>query len=319
MNSITPNLKSSPSSVRVYRKRKWTTIFRYRWFYFMMLPGIIYFVLFQYGPMVGVVMAFKDYNLLKGLWRSDWVGFQNFAYIFSTPDFYNIISNTLIISFYRIVFNMFPDLILALMLNEIRVMWFKRTIQTITYGPHFLSWVVVYGIVYAFLAPDAGLVNQTIRDFGGQTIDFLTNPDFFRTIVISSDIWKNTGFGAIIYLAALATVDPTLYEAARVDGASRWRQLWHITLPGVANVFILLLILRIGHILDAGFEQIFIFHNTRVYAVSDIIDTWVYRRGLEQLDFGVATAVGLFKGVIGLILVVGTNSIAKRMGQSSIW
>lgn len=295
------------------------TMYRYRWFYVMMLPSLAYFIIFQYGPMVGVVIAFQDYNLMKGIFGSEFVGLKHFYTIFDSPDIIRTIRNTLIISFYRIVFNMFPDLIFALLLNEIRVFWFKRMVQTITYGPHFLSWVVVYGIAFAFLAPDSGLVNQTIRDFGGSSIDFLTSKELFRSILISSDIWKNTGFGAIIYLAALATVDPTLYEAAVVDGANRWRQIWHITLPGVANVFILLLILRIGHILDAGFEQIYIFYNSRVYEVADIIDTWVFRRGLEHFDFSVATAVGFFKGVIGLILVVGVNSLAKRLGQSSIW
>lgn len=302
-----------------FNKSLFSTLYRYRWLYLLALPGMLYFIIFKYGPMVGLIIAFKDYQLMQGMWGSPWVGFENFEVIFRSPDILQTIKNTIIISFYRIVFNMFPDLILALVLNEIRVFWFKRTIQTITYGPHFLSWVVVYGLAFAFMAPDAGLINQTIRDFGGSAIDFLSTKEYFRSILVLTDIWKNTGFGAIIYLAALATVDPQLYEAAVVDGANRWRQLWHITLPGVANVFILLLILRIGHILDAGFEQVYIFYNARVYEVGDIIDTWVFRRGLEQFDFSVATAVGFFKGVIGLILVIGANRLAKKMGQSSIW
>ncbi|MFD0958392.1 ABC transporter permease [Paenibacillus chungangensis] len=285
----------------------------------MMLPGVLYFIIFHYGPMVGLFIAFKDYNLVKGVWGSDWAGFQNFKTIFESPDIVRTLRNTLVISLYRIVFNMLPDLLLALLLNEIRVQWFKRTIQTISYGPHFLSWVVVYGLTFSFLAPDSGLLSQTIRDFGGTSIDFLTSKEYFRSILIATDIWKNTGFGAIIYLASLAAIDPKLYEAAVVDGAGRWRQLWHVTLPGVANVFVLLLILRIGHILDAGFEQVYIFYNSRVYEVADIIDTWVFRRGLEQFDFGVATAVGFFKGFIGLILVIGANKLAKKLGQSSIW
>lgn len=295
------------------------TFLRYRWFYLFMLPGVLYFLIFQYAPMFGLIIAFKDYNLLKGVWGSPWVGLDNFHIIFDNPDVYRTIRNTVVISVYRILFNMLPDLLLALILNEIRIKWFKRTIQTITYGPHFLSWIVVYGLAFAFMAPEAGLINQTIRDFGGSSIDFLTSKEYFRSILITSDVWKNTGYGAIIYLAALSTIDTTLYEAAVVDGAGRWKQLWHVTLPGVANVFVLLLILRIGHILDAGFEQIYIFYNARVYDVADIIDTWVFRRGLEQFDFSVATAVGFFKGVIGFVLVLGANQLAKKMGQSSIW
>jgi putative aldouronate transport system permease protein len=294
-------------------------LYRYRWFYLLMLPGVVYFLLFHYGPMVGLLIAFQDYNLMEGIRGSEWVGLKNFKIIFDSPDFWLIFRNTLIISFYRIVFNMFPDLIFALILNEIRVQWFKRVIQTITYGPYFLSWVIVYGLVFAFLAPDSGLVNQWSRELGGATVDYLSAKEYFRTILISTDIWKNTGYGAIIYLAALSTIDPHLYEAATVDGAGRWRQMLHITLPGVMNVFVLLIILRIGHILDAGFEQIYIFLNARVYEVGDIIDTWVFRRGLFNLDFSVATAVGFFKGVVGLILVVGANKLAKKFGQSGIW
>jgi putative aldouronate transport system permease protein len=304
---------------KVRKKTFWREVLRNRWFYIMMFPGLVYYLIFQYGPMFGLIISFQEYSLMKGFWNSDWVGFSNFQAIFNNPDFYKIMRNTLVISFYRVLFNMLPDLLLALILNEVRVMWFKRVIQTITYGPHFLSWVIVYGLAYAFLAPDAGLVNQTMRDFSFQSIDFISSKEYFRSIIILSDVWKNTGFGAIIYLAALATVDPHLYEAATVDGAGRWKQMWHITLPGVANVFVLLLILRIGHILDAGFEQIYVFYNARVYEVADIIDTWVFRRGLIEMDYSVATAVGFFKGVIGLILVIGANQLAKKLGQSSIW
>ena len=284
-----------------------------------MFPGVLYFLVFHYGPMAGLLIAFQDYNLMKGIWGSEWVGLKNFQVIFNSPDFWLIMRNTLIISVYRIVFNMFPDLIFALLLNEIRVQWFKRVIQTVTYGPYFLSWVIVYGLVFAFLAPDSGLVNQAIRDLGGTPVDFLAKKEYFRTILITTDLWKNTGYGAIIYLAALAAIDPHLYEAATVDGAGRWRQLVHITLPGVMNVFVLLLILRIGHILDAGFEQIYIFLNARVYDVGDIIDTWVFRRGIENLDFSVAAAVGFFKSVIGFVLVISANRIAKKLGGSGIW
>lgn len=294
-------------------------LIRYRWFYLMMLPGILYYIIYHYIPMGGLMIAFKDYNLMKGVWGSPWVGFDNFKTVFSSPDFPLLLRNTLLISVYRILFNMLPDVLLALILNEIRVQWFKRVIQSVTYGPYFLSWIIVYGLVFSFLAPDSGLISSWWRELTGDTLNLLVNKDFFRPLLLITDIWKSTGFGAIIYLAALATINHELYEAAVVDGAGRWRQMWHITLPGIREVFVLLLILRIGHILDAGFDQIYIFLNARVYEVGDIIDTWVFRRGIEQLDFSVAAAVGFFKSVIGFILVISANKVSKKLGGSGIW
>lgn len=292
---------------------------RYKYFYLMMLPGVLYYIIYHYIPMGGLMIAFQKYNLGKGIFGSEFVGFENFRTVFTSPDFPDLIRNTLLISFYRIIFNMLPDVLLALILNEIRLQWFKRIIQTVTYGPYFLSWIIVYGLVFSFLAPDAGLISTWWRDNTGETLNLLTDKDWFRPILILTDIWKSTGYGAIIYLAALATINNELYEAAVVDGAGRWRQIWHITLPGIREVFILLLILRIGHILDAGFEQVYIFLNARVYEVGDIIDTWVFRRGIESLDFSVASAVGFFKSVIGFLLVVTANKVSKKLGGSGIW
>lgn len=301
------------------RSAAWRRLYRGRWFYAMIFPGIVYYIVFHYAPMGGLLIAFKDYSLLKGIWGSSWVGMDNFHVIFNTPDFVRIMRNTLIISTYRIVFNMVPDVLLALMLNEIRVQWFKRTVQTITHGPYFLSWVIVYGLVFSFLAPESGLVSAWFRDMGWGPLNLLTEKDFFRPLLITTDIWKNTGFGAIIYLAALAAINQELYEAAVVDGAGRWRQMWHVTLPGIREVFVLLLILRLGHILDAGFDQVYIFLNSRVLETGDIIDTWVFRRGIENLDFSVAAATGFFKSFVGLVLIVGANKLAKRLGGSGIW
>ncbi|MFF2888798.1 ABC transporter permease [Paenibacillus sp. NPDC057967] len=299
---------------------KWIkTFLRYRWLYLFMVPGLLYYLIFHYVPMFGLVVAFQDYNLMKGVWGSPWVGFDNFRTVFSSPDFLVLMKNTIILSVYRIVFNMFPDLILALMLNEIRVRWFKKWIQTLTYGPHFLSWIIVYGIVFSFFAPGSGLITNFIRDLGWTPIDVLTSSEWFRTLLLSTDIWKSTGYGAIIYLAALAGINNELYESAAIDGAGRWRQMWHITLPGVRDVFILLIILRLGNILDAGFEQVYIFLNVRVYDVGDILDTWIFRRGIEQLDFSVPAAVGVFKSIIGFVLVILANKLAKRFGGSGIW
>ncbi|NOU87738.1 ABC transporter permease subunit [Paenibacillus sp. LMG 31460] len=295
------------------------TFLRYKWLYLLMVPGIAYYIIYHYVPMFGLVIAFKKYNLMKGLWGSEWVGFDNFRMIFSSPEFPSLMRNTILISVYRILFNMLPDVMLALILNEIRAPWFKRVVQTITYGPHFLSWIIVYGLVFSFFAPGAGLVTTFFRDMGWGELDVLANSEYFRPLLVTSDIWKSTGFGAIIYLAALASINHELYEAAVVDGAGRWRQMWHITLPGIREVFILLLILRIGHIMDAGFEQVYIFLNARVYDVGDILDTWIFRRGIEQMEFSVPAAMGVFKSVIGLVLVIGANKLAKKVGGSGIW
>ncbi|GAB6927765.1 sugar ABC transporter permease [Paenibacillus sp. JCM 10914] len=302
-----------------FRIRFGKALVRYKWFYLIMLPGLLYYLIYHYTPMFGLILAFKDYNLREGIFGSEWVGFKHFEIIFNSPGFYDLIRNTVVISFYRIIFGMLPDVVLALMLNEVRKLWFKKFIQTVTYGPYFLSWVIVYGLVFAFLAENSGIVNYFIREWGGTPVNFLASNEYFRPIIVFTDIWKTTGFGAIIYLAAMASINSELYEASVVDGASRWRQLWHITLPGIRDVFILLLILRIGNIMDAGFEQIFIFLNARVFEVGDIIDTWVFRRGLEELEFSIAAATNLFKSVIGLVLVIGANRLAKKFGGSGIW
>jgi len=313
--------QKAPAAVSLKPKRSgaFRSVYRSRWFYLMMLPGLIYYAVLHYLPMGGLLIAFQKYNLLEGIWGSEWVGFDNFRTIFNSPDFPIILKNTLIISVYRVLFNMVPDVLLALMLNEIRVAWFKRFVQTVTYGPYFLSWVIVYGLTFSFLAPESGLISTWFRDMGWGPLQLLTDKEFFRPLLILTDIWKSTGYGAIIYLAALATINQELYEAAVVDGAGRWRQLWHITLPGIRDVFVLMLILRLGHILDAGFDQVYIFLNARVYETGDIIDTWVFRRGLENLDFSVAAATGFFKSCIGLILVLGANKLAKKLGGSGIW
>jgi len=311
-NSGGLTLKSNP--MQLAKK-----LYSYRTLYLLMLPGVIFYIVYHYVPMVGVVIAFKNFNIMKGVWGSPWVGLDNFRTVFNSPEFPLLLRNTILLSIYRILFNMLPDVMLALILNEIRAVWFKKIVQTITYGPYFLSWIIVYGLVFSFFAPGAGLVTTFFRDMGWGSIDVMTNSNYFRPMLLISDLWKNTGFGAIIYLAALSTINPELYEASVVDGAGRWRQLWHITLPGIREVFVLLLILRMGSILDAGFDQVYIFLNARVYNVGDILDTWIFRRGLEQMEFSVPAAMGVFKSIIGFVLVVGANKLAKRLGGSGIW
>jgi putative aldouronate transport system permease protein len=313
--------RSSPpaaGSPRSTRRDGLASIWRYRWLYLMILPTIAYFVVFAYLPMIGLQIAFKDFKVFSGMWASPWVGLEHFQAMFASEKFPELLRNTLLISLYRIVFGFPVPIIFALLLNEVRRMWFKRTVQTVTYFPHFLSWVVFAGIVVNILGP-TGIVNTLLLDAGGDRVNFLTNPDTFRSVLVLTGIMKEFGWGAIIYLAALSGIDATLYEAARVDGAGRLRQIWHVTLPGLRPVMAVLLVLSLGNLLDAGFDQVFQLYNGAVLDVADIIDTWVYRVGLLDAQFELATAVGLFKGVVGMVLIVVANEVLRRMGQRSIW
>ncbi|WP_199614099.1 ABC transporter permease [Paenibacillus alkalitolerans] len=298
----------------------WRTVWKFRAFYLMLLPGVIYYIIFRYYPMYGVIIAFKDFAIMEGIagspWASPW--YKHFQTFYNSPYFEQLLTNTLLISFYKLIWGMIPPIMLALLLNECRIRWLKSVVQTLTYMPHFLSWVIIYGILLALLSQNGGLVNRWIVEAGGESIPFMTSTDYFRSILVGSEVWQNLGWGAIIYLAAIAGIDPMLYEAARVDGASRLLMIWHITLPGIRNVIILLFILKLGHLMDAGFDQIYILYNIQVYPVADILDTWVYRTGLQQMNFSLASAVGLFKSAIGLILVLLANRMAKRWGEG-IW
>lgn len=295
-------------------------IWKHRVLYLMLLPGLVYYALYRYAPMGGAIIAFKDFNVLRGMFDSPWADpwYKHFKAFYDSPYFTQILTNTFLISFYKLLFGMVPGILLAVLLNEVRIRLFRRFVQTVTYLPHFLSWVIIYGISLAMLSETSGLVNLWLKESGGGSIPFLTSTDWFRSILVGSEIWKDTGWSAIIYLAAIAGIDPSLYEAARVDGAGRLRGIWHVTLPGIRSVIILLLILKLGHMLDAGFDQIYIMYNIHVYPVADIIDTWVFRTGLEELNFSLASAVGLFKSLVGFVLVVIANQIAKRWGEQ-VW
>lgn len=301
-------------------RKQWLSFWGMKAFYAMLLPGLVWYVIFKYLPMYGIVIAFKEYDIAGGILSSDWANpwYKHFQFFFQSPYFSQLLTNTFLISLYKLVFGMVPPIIMAILLHECRIGWLKRFVQTLSYMPHFLSWVIIYGILLAFLSETSGLINRWLVEGGGKAIPFLSSTEWFRSVLVGSDIWQNLGWGAIIYLAAIAGIDPTLYEAARVDGAGRLRNIWHITLPGIRHVIVLLLILRLGSILDAGFEQVYILYNIRVYPVADIIDTWVFRTGLEQINFSLAAAVGLFKSVIGFVLVLSANQLAKRWG-SSIW
>ncbi|MGG1515609.1 ABC transporter permease subunit [Paenibacillus oryzisoli] len=294
-------------------------IIRNRWLYVMMLPGIVFFLIFKYLPMWGVLIAFQNYQPFLGFSGSEWVGFAHFERFFSSPDFWLLTRNTLILAMLNLVFFFPAPIIIALMLNEVRIGVVKRFIQTIIYIPHFFSWVVIIGIVYMFFSSQYGIVNQVIASLGGNTIDVFTNPSMFRPMITLEVIWKETGWGTIIFLAALAGVNAELYEAARIDGANRWRQLIHITLPAIRSTIVILFILRLGHFLDTGFEQIFLMLNALTQHVGDVYDTYVYRAGITQGQFSYSTAVGLFKSLVGLALVAMANYLARLFGEEGIY
>ncbi|WP_022919434.1 ABC transporter permease [Ruania albidiflava] len=302
------------------RNRLWAHIYRYRVLYLLMAPALAYVLVYKYGPLYGLLVAFKDYNLGLGILDSPWADpwYSHFAAFVTSPYAGQLIRNTLVISVYKLVFGTVAAIGVALLFNECRVRWFRRWVQTLSYMPHFLSWVVVYGVAVALLSQSTGYLNTFFRQTFGDTVPFLTSTEWFRTVLVTSDIWKDIGWGAIIYLAAMVGINPELYEAARMDGAGRVRQIWHITLPGIRNVIILLLVLKLGGILDAGFDQVFIFLNPLVLSVGDIIDTWVYRVGLVDLNYSVAAAAGLFKSIIGLVLMVTVNRMARRW-DGQVW
>jgi putative aldouronate transport system permease protein len=300
-------------------QRFWEKPLKYLPLYLMLLPGIIYYLVFRYGPIYGVVIAFKDFRVLDGIMASPWVGFKHFEALFSSPYFGRIMKNTLTISLLKLIVGFPPPIILALMLNEVRIKRLKKLIQTVSYLPHFLSWIVISGILFAFLAPGSGLINHWIKNAGGQVIPFMMDKTWFLLVIVLSSVWKEVGWGAIVYLAALSGISPDLYEAATMDGASRVQQMWYISIPGMQPVIILMLILRLGYLLNAGFEQIYILYNPLVYEVADIIDTWVFRNGIEQFRFSLATATGVFKSVIGMALLLTSNKLAKQWSDQGIW
>lgn len=299
---------------------KLTTDIRKDWdLYLLLIPGILLVLLFRYTPMYGIIIAFKDFNIFDGYAASPWVGWKHFEKLFTSSDFFLVFSNTLIISLFKLVF-LFPlPIIVALLLYELKNMIFKRTVQTIIYLPHFLSWVIVSGLFIDLLSTNGGLVNKLLVALGMEPIAFFLDNNVFRSVLVSSAGWKETGWSTIVYLAAFATIDPQLYEAAKIDGAGRFKQLIYITLPGIAPIIILMLILRLGNILEAGTEQVLVMYNPTVYKVSDVIGSYVYRMGLGNQDYSFTTAVGLFESVIGFILIVSGNALCRKYLQRGIW
>lgn len=294
-------------------------VWKKKYLYLMLIPAIVYYIIFCYIPMYGVTIAFKDFNPMLGIWKSEWQGFDTFRKLFEMEKFYSVFWNTIRISLIRLVFGFPFPIIIALLLNELRNVRLKKTIQTIIYVPNFISWIVLGGILTSILSMDTGIVNQVIKTLGFEPIGFLTDEKFFVPTMVVSMIWKTFGWNTIIYLAAMTGVDTQLYEAATVDGANRWQKLINITLPCIRSVIVVVLITRIGSLMQAGFEQIFVLYHPGVYGTADIIDTYVYRMGLQEGKFELATAVGLFKSVINFALVVIANKIARMAGEEGIY
>ncbi|WP_127578947.1 ABC transporter permease [Paenibacillus koleovorans] len=285
----------------------------------MIVPGLLLVLVFSYGPMAGLVIAFQDFMPTRGLFGSSWSGFDNFEYIFKLPQFSNVLRNTIWIAVMKIIMGLVAPITMSLLLNEIGKQLVKRSIQTIIYLPHFLSWVILAGIMLDILSPSKGLVNQMMGWFGIKPVFFLGNADWFPYVLVLSDVWKDFGFGTIVYLAALTSINPALYEAAVIDGAGRWKQTWYITLPGMLPVIVLMTTLGIGGILNAGFDQVYNLYSPGVYETGDIIDTLVYRLGLVDFQFGVATAVGLFKSFISFLLISLSYVLAYRFANYRIF
>lgn len=299
-----------------YSRRK--HLARSKYLYVLLAAPVLYFLMFRYAPMFGLVIAFKDFNVFRGMWASDWVGLENFRDIFSSPDFWQVFRNTLLISLYKIVVGFPVPIVLALLMNEMVSQKFKRTTQTVLYLPYFISWTVIGTIILVVFSPTTGFMSQVSIWLTGSRLNLLASRQYFRAILVVTDIWKTAGWGTIIYLAALSTIDPQLYEAAIVDGANRWQQIWRITIPSILGVIVLLLIMRIGWIMYAGFEQILVLQNPVVRDVSDIFDTYVYRVGLGRGEYSFTATAELFKSVTGLILIFGADRFAKAMGEEGL-
>lgn len=293
---------------------------RYRVLLLMMVPAMVYYGIFHYAPMYGVLLAFKDYKLTEGIIGSPWAGWKHFETIFSDGYFYTILKNTLLISLYKLIFGFPIPILFALLMSEIASAKFKKLVQTVSYLPHFMSWVVLGGIFFTIFSLE-GPVNSIVKLFGGDSVLFLADDRYFRTILVTTSIYQGFGWGSIIYFAAITNIDPQLHEAAIMDGAGRFQRMFRISIPMLAPVIAIMLILSMSGILDAGFDQIFNMYNVKVYNVADIIDTYVYRKGLLEMNYSYATAVGLFKSAVALVLIVAVNQVVKRLGgrDHALW
>lgn len=299
-------------SMTAYLRRYWQL-------YFLLLLPIIYFLIFKYGPMYGIQIAFKDFNLFKGINGSEWIGFEAFKEVFGMRDFYKTLRNTLMLNLLDLIVSFPAPIVLAIMLYELKSAWFRKLSQTILYIPHFISWVIIGGIVYQVFGTQSGMINNVLASFGLDAIPFLSDKNSWLFTYLSVGVWQSAGWGTIIYLAALAGINRELFEAAEVDGASRLRRIWHITLPGVKTTIVTLLIINLGNMITIGFDRPYIIGNTMVREYSDVLSTFVYRIGLQSGQYTLATVVGLFQAVVGLLFVLGANYTSKKLTDEGIF
>jgi len=312
--------KNGPVRGAPHRPGRLARSFRQYWqLYLLVIPPVAYFVIFQYVPMANAVIAFKDYNVVDGIWGSSWAGLKHFERFFDNPMFTTVVKNTFLLSLYALIASFPIPIILALALNEIRARFFKKTVQMVTYAPYFISTVVVVSMAMLLLSPRVGIIGDFTGFFGVPAADYMAKPDFFRHIYVWTEVWQTTGYSAVIYLAALSGVDPSLYEAARMDGANRLQKIWHVDLPSILPTIVVVLILSVGSIMAVGFEKAFLLQNPLNLSQSEIIATYTYKVGLQHADFSLSTAIGLFNSVINLVLLVGVNIIAKRVTGKGLW
>lgn len=312
LNNDQPALNRRLDRIVNHLKREWQL-------YILIAPTIIWFLVFLYKPMYGLQIAFKDYSVFKGIANSPWVGFEHFVTLFENDQFLRSIKNTIMISGASLLFGFPVPILLALMFNEIINPKFKKTAQTIVYLPHFISAVIIAGIVITAFAPSTGVVNLMLNALGYDSVYFLTKPEWFRTIFVGTGIWQEAGFNSIVFLASIAGVNPSLYESAVVDGASRWQMMWKITLPCILPTILIMLIIRIGNILEIGFEMIIMLYQPATYETADVISTFIYRQGIQAAQYDLAAAAGLFNAVIAFILVISANTISKKISRTSLW
>ncbi len=303
---------------RHHKKGLWVRIRKYWQIYLLIIPALLVLLYFRYYPMYGVQIAFRDYKIVKGITGSKWVGLKWFFKMFRTPKFTQVVTNTLIMNLLHLLTSLPMAVVFGLLLNECKQIGYKRVIQTISYMPHFLSWVIVYAIFNNMLA-DKGIINTAIRAFGGKSIVFLSQSRYFRSILVLSDLWKNTGWNTIVILASITAIDPSLYEAAVMDGATRLQRMAHVTLPSIRSIIVVLLILRLGAIMSDDVTQVLMFYNPAVYDVGDVLGTYLYRQGLGKMEYSYTSAAGLFQSLIGMVLVLVTNHVAHLMGEHGLW
>jgi len=308
------------SQIKIKLKNTWKKLKKTKYLQLMIIPGIIYFIIFHYIPMYGIIIAFKDYNMKLGILGSRWVGFENFVRFFNHPHFFRLVRNTFLLNLYNLIWSFPAPIILALFLNEVRNLTYKKIVQTVSYLPHFISTVSVVGIIFMLLSPQGGLVNNVLgKLFNIEPIYFVAEPKWFRTIFIVSGIWQNVGWDAIIYIAALTAINYELYEAATIDGASRFKQMLHISIPGILPTISIMLILRIGGMMSSNTDKVLLLQLPITYEVSDVIGTYVYRRGLVMSEYSFSTAVDLFNNVINIILLVIANTVSRKVSENSLW